>query len=90
MKQTVLQNGPDETLQQPPRQSRPTFTVIGVNGKVRRRTSNVNAIFPPRPKARRGFTFINSNCECWRTPAGVFCSKCSPVMLAEVPIAKTA
>lgn len=62
----------------------------GPNGRIRLRTSNVDDIFPPRPEPRAGFTFINASCECWRTPAGVFCTKCPPVVRMEVPIAKSA
>jgi hypothetical protein len=39
-----------------------------------------------RPTPRRGMTFVNSSCDCWRAQfANLFCTKCGPVLLREVP-----
>ena len=37
-------------------------------------------LFVSLPKPRRGYRFINANCECWRQQiSNLFCTKCAPV-----------
>jgi hypothetical protein len=44
-------------------------------------------LFAPLPKPRRGYRFVNANCECWRRQfSNLFCAKCVPVDRREVPI----
>jgi hypothetical protein len=39
-----------------------------------------------RPSPRRGMTFINASCDCWRAQfVNLFCTNCAPVLLREVP-----
>ena len=45
------------------------------------------SLFAPLPKPRRGYTFVNANCECWRRKfSNLFCSKCTPVDRRRVPL----
>jgi hypothetical protein len=40
----------------------------------------------PPPKPRSGYRVVNANCECWRRQfSNLFCAKCTPVDLLEVP-----
>jgi hypothetical protein len=45
------------------------------------------SLFKAPPEPNPGYSFVNSNCECWRRQfSNLFCAHCVPIMLAEVAI----